>query len=215
MLADKILELLYPPRCVICRQFLPDGKPRVCQSCWENLPRTTDGGRKHGDFFSECVSPMYYENELREAILRYKFGGKSCYAPAFGEMLADCIYRELEGRYELVTWVPLDRRRLRARGYDQAQLLAQNVCGRLCVEPVRLLKKEPGVKAQSGTGSPERRKANIAGAYTALNPAAVAGKRILIIDDIITTGSTLSECAKTLLLAGADEVLCAALARTK
>ncbi len=77
------------------------------------------------------------------------------------------------------------------------------------------LKKRHGVQPQSKSGSPEGRRANIAGAYTVLDPSVIKGKRIMIIDDIITTGSTLSECAKTLLLAGAEDVVCATLASTR
>ena len=71
------------------------------------------------------------------------------------------------------------------------------------------------MEKQSTVGSAEKRRANIAGAYRAADPELVQGKRILLIDDIITTGSTLSECARTLREAGAAEVLCAAVARTR
>lgn len=212
---DWVLDLIFPTRCIACRRFLGGGKPRFCPACLEKLPYTSGGGRQKGDFFSDCVSPLYYEKEIREAILRYKFGGVCAYADAFGTILASCIYEELDGDYDLITWVPLDWRRLHRRGYDQTKLLADIVGRRLEKEPVALLKKTKHRKAQSATGAPEARRANIAGAYTVSNPAFVADKRILIIDDIITTGATLSECAKTLLLAGAEDVVCAALARTK
>jgi predicted amidophosphoribosyltransferase len=80
---------------------------------------------------------------------------------------------------------------------------------------VSTLEKTLDAEKQSSMGSAEKRRANIAGAYKAADPELVEGKRILLIDDIVTTGSTLSECAKTLLSAGAAEVLCAAVARTR
>lgn len=212
---DWLLDLLFPSRCMICRDFLGGGRPRICPACLENLPYTTGGGRQKGDFFSACVSPLFYKKKLREAYLRYKFGGCRSYHHAFGKLLASCIYEELEGQYDLITWVPLDRRRRRKRGYDQSMLLAKSACAALGHPLVSTLRKKPGIRAQSQTGSPEKRRANIAGAYEVLDPTLVDGKRILIIDDIITTGSTLSECAKTLLLAGADDVLCASLARSE
>lgn len=209
-----LLELFFPTRCILCRDFLNGGKPRICPRCAEALP-SADGGKRHGDFFSLCVSSVYYEKEMRQAILRYKFQGARMYAPAFGTLLASTVYEHLYGQYDIISWVPLSRERLRKRGYDQAELLARHAATQLRQQCVPLLKKKRGVKPQSGTGSPERRRANIAGAYYVLDPAYVCGKRVLLIDDIVTTGATLSECAKTLLLAGADDVCCATLACTK
>lgn len=215
-LGDWLLDLIFPTKCIACRRPLDGGgAPRFCPECLDKLPYTTGGGRRKGDFFSACVSPTFYEKKMRDAILRYKFGGCRAYAQAFGTILASCIHEELEGKYDLITWVPLDPRRRRKRGYDQTKLLAEVVCRRVNRELTPCLRKKRGVRAQSSTGAPEARRANIAGAYTVINPAVVADKRILIIDDIVTSGATLSECAKTLLLAGAEDVVCAALARTK
>ena len=212
---EYILDLLFPTRCILCRNFLDGGRPRICPDCQERLPCTSGGGRQKGNFFSACVSPLYYEKSLREAFLRYKFGGARAYRHAFGRLLASCIYEELEGQYDIITWVPLDRRRRRRRGYDQTELIARSACEALGQDLVRTLRKKRGISPQSGTGSPEMRRANIAGAYRVIDPELVHDRRILLIDDIITTGSTLSECAKTLLLAGAEDVVCASLARSK
>ncbi len=214
-LADRLLDLLYPTRCVLCRRFLPAGRPRICDRCARSLPETEDGGRRRGNYFAECISALYYENDVREAIQRYKFYGAQAYAPVFGELTARCIYEHLEGEYDILSWVPLDRGRRRKRGYDQAELLARDVGRRLCREPVPVLRKKRGVRPQSLTGDPASRKANIDGAYKVIDPEAISGKKILLIDDIVTTGSTLSECARTLLLAGAEEVRCATLASTR
>ena len=214
-LKDVLLDLFYPSRCVFCRRFLPPGPPRICPACNAKLPRAEDGRRRKGDFFSECISALYYEGDVREAIHRYKFGGVQAYAPVFGELTAAVIYEQLEGEYDILSWVPLDPGRKRSRGYDQAELIARDVGRRLQKEPAAVLKKKRGVTPQSKTGKPEARKANIAGAYQVTDRSLVEGKRILLIDDIVTTGSTLSECAKTLLLAGAEEVRCATLASTR
>lgn len=212
---DWLLDLLFPTRCVLCREAIPPGRPRICPRCQKTMPQPGPGQRVRGDFFSECVSALYYEGPVRDALRRYKFHGAQGYANAFGELVAARIYEELDGKYDVLSWVPISRDRRRSRGYDQAELIARNAAARLCREPVPTLKKRRGVKPQSLTSSPERRRANIAGAYTPLDPAFIDGKRILLIDDIVTTGSTLSECAKTLLLAGAEDVLCATLARTR
>lgn len=211
---EGVLDVLFPTRCVICRNLLSGGRPRICNVCQDKLPLTQNGGRQKGNYFSECVSAVYYEKDMRQAILRYKFSGISSYAHTFGELTASCIYENLDGEYDLLSWVPLAPDRKRSRGYDQTQLLAAHTAKKLCQPLTATLRKKRGVKPQSKTGSPECRRANISGAYRVIDPALVSGKRILLIDDIVTSGSTLSECAKTLLMAGAEEVLCATLART-
>lgn len=208
---DELLDLLYPTKCVLCRCRLQPGVPTICPACRESMPRA-DSIRTRGDYFSECVSVLRYEGTVKEAIRRYKFGDAQAYCHAFGELVAAAIYAELDGRYDALSWVPLAPDRLHERGYDQVELMALDVGKRLCVTPVPLLKKRRGVDPQSGTASKEERRANIAGAYSLRTDAHPAGKRVLLIDDVVTTGSTLSECAKTLLIAGAEEVLCATLA---
>jgi len=110
--------------------------------------------------------------------------------------------------------VPLSKRRLRTRGYDQAKLLAVDTAAKLGTEAIPTLKKVKNTSAQSSLGGSEERRANIAGAYAVLENAPVSGKCILLVDDIVTTGSSLRECAHCLLSAGAEEVLCATLARS-
>ena len=187
----------------------------MCKKCDAKICRTRNGGAQNGDFFSVCVSPLYYEGEVRDAILRFKFNDATIHAGLFGGFLADCIEENLKGRYDLITWVPLSKKRLKKRGYDQAMLLAMSAALKMDDVAVELLYKNTDVPAQSGVGSAEKRRANISGVYSVADEELVRGKRILIIDDIITTGSTLSECAKTLKYSGAEEVLCCTLARTR
>lgn len=213
-LTDWVLDVFYPTRCILCRRRLAPGRPAICPLCQDTMPSAV-GDHKKADYFSECVSALYYEGAVQNAIRRYKFGGTSAYAPAFGELIAERIYEELDGQYDILSWVPLAPDRLRKRGYDQAQLLAENAAERLRKPLQRVLKKRRGVSAQSLTQNADQRKANIAGAYTVIAPEAIRGKRILLIDDIVTTGSTLSECARVLLKAGAEEVMCVTLAMTR
>lgn len=210
---SALLDLLYPPRCTFCHCFVKSSAVAICDNCRKNLPYTTNGGRQKADFVTVCVSPLYYEDDVRESLLRYKFHGATGYAKAYAPLIADCIREHLDQEYDLITWVPLSRKRLRRRGYDQARLLAEAVATELDTMAVGTLKKIRNTAAQSQTGSAEKRRANISGAYRVMNPALVADKRILLIDDIVTTGSTLSECARTLGLAGAERVICAAVAR--
>ena len=115
----------------------------------------------------------------------------------------------------MVTWVPVSRRRLRSRGYDQARLLAESACRLWEVRPEQLLQKITDNPAQSGLTEEAARRANVLGVYEAAEPERIQGCRILLVDDICTTGATLAECARTLRDAGAADVMCvcAALAR--
>lgn len=210
---SAILDLLYPPRCVFCRELVRSGKDLFCPACRESLPFTSCGGEQTGDFFRICCSALYYEDVVRESLRRYKFQGRSGYAATYGAILADCIRERLTGEYDLITWVPLSSERLRERGYDQSMLLAQAAALELQDVAVSTLDKVRNVERQSAVGSREKRRANIAGAYRATDPELVEGRRILLIDDIITTGATLSECARTLREAGAKDVVCATVAR--
>lgn len=210
---SAILDLLYPPRCAFCHRIVERSAVTICEECRKNLPYTANGGRQKADFVAACVSPLYYQDDVRESLLRYKFHSAAGYAKAYAPLVADCIRTHLAQEYDLITWVPLSRKRLRKRGYDQARLLAEAVAAEMNTAAVGTLKKIRNTAAQSQTGSAEKRRANISGAYRVPDPELVADKRILLIDDIVTTGSTLSECARTLGLAGAERVLCATVAR--
>lgn len=207
---DRLLDLLYPTRCVFCRGRIPPGRPGVCPTCQERIPH---GVHTTVQYASDCVSACLYEDEVRAAVRRYKFGGAQSYAYAFSEWVAERIQEELWDRYDVLSWVPLSPDRRRSRGYDQSELLAVHTGRRLCRPAVPVLEKKRGVPQQSKTANTARRRANILGAYAVPVPERVRDRRILLIDDIVTSGATLSECAKTLLAAGAGGVVCATLAK--
>lgn len=212
---SAFLDILFPPKCVFCRKILKNSRESVCRTCLAELPYTGNNASQSGDFFSVCVSPLYYEDDVRQSILRFKFKEATGYAGTYGKLVADCVKAELPGRYDLITWVPLSKGRFKERGYDQAMLLAMATALELGDVAASTLNKPKEVAKQSTMGSAEKRRANISGAYSVLDKELIEGKRILLIDDIITTGSTLSECARTLLMAGAAEVLCATVARSR
>ncbi len=211
---SSLLDILFPPKCPFCGKIISGGI-KVCDKCMGTLPETGSKASQKGDFFSVCVSSFYYEDSVRESLLRYKFHEATAYAPVYSAYLAKTISEELSGRYDLISWVPLSKKRYKERGYDQAKLLAKGVAAVLGDVAVCTLVKKKHVQKQSTMGSPEKRRANISGAYSAADRKLIEGKRILLIDDIITSGSTLSECARTLRAAGAAEVMCATLARSR
>ena len=115
-------------------------------------------------------------------------------------------------QFDILTWAPISPFRRLKRGYDQCELLAQAVAEELGLTAVRTLKKVRNVPPQSTIRGAAARRANVLGAYRAVSDVPLQGKRILLLDDIITTGATVSECARVLLTAGAKEVYCGAVA---
>ena len=208
----KLTDLLFPPRCMFCRRVLDQGL--ICRDCAAKLERCGPV-KGHGEFFSKCVAALYYAGDVRSALLRYKFNGRRAYAAGFAQLLAEVIRDEYPGQYDLITWAPISAKRLRERGYDQARLLAEQTAKLLDMEAVPTLRKTRHTKPNSSLKGREARNANVLGAYEALDPEAVRGRRVLLIDDIVTTGATLSECARMLLMAGAEDVICAGVAAAR
>jgi len=209
---STVLDLLFPPKCVFCAKVLDKSDEGWCDKCTESLPYADNQGKQGGDVFDFCISPLYYTGVVRRSILRYKFKGASHYADSYGKFLAECIRETTDIKYDMISWVPLSSKRKRSRGYDQAMLLAMATALELDDIAVETLSKPHDVQAQSELGDKAQRSANISGAYIASDPELIAGKRILLIDDVVTTCSTLDECARVLISAGAAGVVCAALA---
>ena len=213
---DFLLDLLFPPKCVFCGRLLERGQKELCPRCQSELPWLEGAAAEQtGEFFSLCATPLRYEDKVRDSIRRYKFKGRQGYHKAYGRLVAQCVHDHLAGRYDLVTWVPLSDKRRRERGYDQAFLLASAAAlelGDVAVETLRKTRHNP---AQSGIEGAAQRRANVLGAYLPVDPELVAGKRVLLVDDVVTTGATLSECARVLRSMGAADVVCAALARAR
>ena len=207
-----LLDILFPPKCVYCRSFVKTGKDLTCPKCRTGLPYTEKGSHKEGEGFEGCYAPLYYEGNVRESLLRFKFKGCTGYASEYGKLLAGCIRDNID-KYDIITWVPLSKNRYKSRGYDQSMLLAMAAALELGDVAVQTLEKHLEAEKQSLQKSPEDRRRNIKGAYRVTEPELVEGKRILLIDDIVTTGSTLAECSKMLMDAGAESIVCAAVAR--
>ena len=207
MMKTALLDLFFPPKCAFCGRI---GVHGVCAPCEKTLPRMVNPLRE-GAGFGKCAVPLRYENVVRKGILRFKFHGASGAAESFGALLTQCVVEELSGEFEVVTYAPVSKKRLRTRGYDQARLLARAAAKLWETEPLTLLRKTRDNPPQSGLSAAERR-GNVVGVYEAVNVESIKNARILLIDDIITTGSTLSECARVLKAAGAQSVVCACLA---
>ena len=97
--AEKLLDLLFPPKCVFCGKLLPTGATHLCPRCQEELPWLEGGAAEQtGEFFSLCVSPLRFQDKVRESFHRYKFQGHRGYHKAYGLLVAQCVHDHLAGR---------------------------------------------------------------------------------------------------------------------
>ena len=154
----------------------------------------------------------YYKDNVRKSIHRFKFYGFQHYANIYGRLLALRLDSESLTDVDMVSWVPISGLRKLKRGYDQSRLLAKAVAKELRVTPLPVLRKIRHTKPQSSLTGESFRRANVSGAYKVVDMERIAGKRILLLDDVVTTGATASECARMLVTYGAKEVYVAAVA---
>ena len=177
----------------------------ICRNCFAALRQAEHSKRFFGDYYNDYTySPFYYDGLFRQIFLSFKFNGNRAFGHilgmAVGEGLKDI--NELRG-YDAIVPVPLSCERLNERGYNQALIMAGHVSYAIGVpvaEHLKRIKNTPAQSAAVGTA----RTSNLSGAFVAA-PAA-SGKRLILFDDIHTTGSTLNECMITLKNAGAAEV---------
>lgn len=213
-LKEAFLDLLFPPKCPFCGK-VTDGHT-VCPACQKTLPWTEEKEtvRKLSSNLS-CAAPLWYEDTVREGVLRYKFQGVVAAADVLGELVARCAAEQYFGEFDTVTWVPVGPKRLRKRGYDQTRLLAEAACRLWDTVPEQLLRKPLDNPPQSELKDPAARRANVLGVYELVPGSSVEGKNILLVDDVVTTGATLLECARMLTDAGAASVRCVTLAAAR
>lgn len=203
-----LLKLLFPPKCMLCGRLLGE-EQEICVACREKVLLNTAPPRvEKGAFFDKAAAGLWYENDVRKAIHGLKYREKQSYARPLARVMAYTVRHKLEEDVDIITFVPTNAATLRKRGYNQAELLAQELAAMLDVPCLPTLEKTRDTNPMHGL-RPEERRANVLGAYRLCCSAeTVAGKRVLVADDILTTGSTLSECARMLKTAGAVRVLC-------
>ena len=198
-LVAGLLDLLFVPSCAACDAVLAEPLP-FCAACAASIDGAAGG-----------VAPYLYGGELATAIRRLKFEGRREVARAIAPLLAPALAAAAAG-CDLVIPVPLHRRRLRQRGYNQAALLARHTRRYIDVPVDTLsLRRLRDTAPQTGLDRAARLE-NVDGAFTVVRPRRVAGRAVLLLDDVVTTGATLAAASAALRAAGAARVLpfCAA-----
>lgn len=207
-----ILDLLFPPKCAFCGKLVESGD--LCEACKNSLPFREEENTAQliGENNYLCAVALYYDGPAETGVKALKFGKKSWRAKVFARYIAQTAAEQLSGEFDAVTYVPVSLRRNFERGFDQARLLAEETAKHWNIKAEPTLRKIRHTKAQSSLKDPAQRKKNVKGVYAVPHPDRVRGRRFLLIDDVCTTGSTMSAAADALLEAGAAGVVCAALA---
>lgn len=211
MIFNQLMDALFPPKCVLCCSILEKEELDLCHKCRSDAPKFARH-REKIRFVKDYTAVWFYEDHVRGSLIRYKFRNARSYSGCYSRMVAMRVTQDLPEDIDLITWVPIGSKRKRRRGYDQVELIADGIRGELNLNEERLLVKKRDNKPQSGIKTAEQRRANVLGVYETVNEEMIAGRNILLLDDIITTGSTVSECARMLTGAGAKNVYCAAVA---
>ena len=208
-----ILDLFFPPRCAFCGK-ISETTAGICEDCKSALPLREEGKilRTVGEADYLCAMAAYYDRPISDGIKALKFGKKSWRAKVFARYIAQAAEDTLSGQFDAITYVPVSWRRNFTRGFDQARLLAEETARLWGVRAEPTLRKVRHTRAQSSLTSPTARAENVKDAYRVPRPDRVRGRRFLLIDDVCTTGSTISAAADALTEAGAAGVVCAVLA---
>ena len=219
MCGQPLQEISRVPVCCSCLQApAPLDAEFFCVSCRtpfrNRFPLDEEGrcalcrGALRG--FDAAYSFGYYDGVLRQLIHLYKYRKVRTLSGPLGELLLRALPRD--EKFDCVSPVPLHWRRRWQRGFNQSRLLAQHVESHAGIPAVNLLRRLRHTAAQAGLSNTGRRR-NVAAAFACKRPEQAAGRRILLIDDVMTTGSTAAACARTLKRAGAARVALLTLAR--
>ena len=234
---ERLLDIVWPRVCEVCGRPVDRPGRYLCSECLMQLPMLPPTGtcRVCGraacgldrDYLCEdCRGPerpafersaaaLKYEGLSRRLIHRYKFRGRLELVPDFADFLEAAVMLRLDRTaIDLILPVPTTRWRRWDRGYNQTEYLARALARRLDRRCAPALLKRIGAPAPQRDLDERERRENVKGTFAVRHPELIRGRTILVVDDVMTTGSTLSECARMLKAAGAARVWAAAVART-
>lgn len=212
---NKIINIVYPKRCPFCDKIIKEPF-EICEECKKiiNLKFIKRKIFLDGNVIV-CVSPFKYTGNIAESIKRFKFRNRKDYAKSLSKFMVTTFNEFfLNENIDVITAVPLHPRKKSQRGYNQAELLAKNISNNVNIPYKNILRKNK-INLQQHDLSYEERVNNVKGVYSANKKDIIKGRKVLICDDVITTGNTLKECCKILISNGADKVYCITLASAK
>ena len=207
---SNFLNLIYPQTCGICGKLAPES---LCKKCEIELKKESDiniiqtGEEIEDKYFNELMYIFKYEGQIRKLILDYKFNEKSYIYLTFVNFLLKNkkIFENIKN-YDTIIPVPISKKRLKTRGYNQSLLIARKIAQQTNLELVNnCLIKTKNIIEQSKLNKEDRMQ-NIQGVYKLKNKQLIENKKILLIDDIYTTGSTVNECSKILRQGNPDKI---------
>lgn len=208
---DSIVAFFYPSRCPYCFCIIENDE-YACKDCKDDMP-------PHGVFQGvmggyRCCAPFVYDGKFREALLLFKFSRKKQYAKAFARVMYEQIQKSYPDYiFDYITYVPMYKKDEKKRGFNQSRLLAKELSKLMKIRCCNTLIKTKHTSPQHSLEGKERLK-NLKGAFKIVDKSLVKEKHILIIDDVITTGSTLFECCKILEKGKPAQICCATLLST-
>lgn len=225
-------NLFFPPKCIFCRKVLPINQthPNICKECEKYLPhlpvRTCIKCGKPMDAVYDkpycpfcaghikgiraIISPFLYKEELRESILHFKFHNRPYYAETYAFYLEARLRAYHLTKFDALVPIPVSKKRLRERGYDQCLMLANALSKRINIPVMCLLEKTLHTPKQSTLNKHDRQ--NHPKKAFQVKPQDEMPETILLIDDIYTTGATAGACAEKLRRAGVRNVYIATVA---
>lgn len=214
-LLHSLRRLLFPRKCIFCGVLL-EGERQVCPCCMEKVVLRGTPARRSTDLYVDAsAAALYYTGAVRRVILNLKYGERQSAARALAKIMQEASLRQLRRSFDLITYVPGNPGTERSRGYNQAGLLAQELSKISKTPCIRTLRKTRSTRKMHGL-KPDERRENVRDAYAlCCANKQIEGKAVLLVDDVLTTGATLSECAKVLKAGGAAAVygICAASSR--
>ena len=197
----NILAVLFPQKCLGCKKE----NEILCSDCLLKISRP-DTPYLNGVH----IAANYQDLVLKKALWMLKYQGVKHLAKPLAEIVKERIWKKLETGDWLVVPVPLSKKKLRHRGYNQAELIAKELSDNVRAD---ILFKKFHTKSQVEVKDKEERLANIIGSFAIKNPEKIKGKKIILIDDVLTTGATMREAKKVLKNAGAKKVVGIVVAR--
>lgn len=203
---NKILAVLFPQKCLGCKKE----NEILCPDCLGKINRPDTPYLK-----DVHITANYQDLVLKKALWMLKYQGLKQLAKPLAELIKERVWKKLETEGWTIIPVPLSSKKLRHRGYNQAELIARHLFNSKnnLIWGGGILSKVKETKSQVEVKDREERMANIVGSFKAEKPEFIKGKKIILIDDVYTTGATMSEAKKILMSAGAKKVVGVVVAR--